>query len=104
MIDCCTYMYLLNIPSYTTAGPNQNIKGLTPPAADPRGTPLVELDVFLWLTAYLGWGPTGQLPFCLNDARLWTFKRGQAFWIKNAPIAARSAARVDVWQAKMIRV
>ena len=47
------------------------IKGLTPPAADPR----FELDVFLWLTPRPGWGPTGQLPFCLNDALLWTFDR-----------------------------
>ena len=51
------------------------IKGLTPPAADPRFTPVVELDVFLWLTPRPGWGPTGQLPFCLNDALLWTFDR-----------------------------
>ena len=53
----------------------KQIKGLTPPAADPRFTPVVELDVFLWLTPRPGWGPTGQLPFCLNDALLWTFDR-----------------------------
>ena len=60
------YIYIYHIHIY---------KGLTPPAADPRFTPVVELDVFLWLTPRPGWGPTGQLPFCLNDALLWTFDR-----------------------------